>query len=315
MHKKLLFGAVLLMIALLALEGCGGTQTAVQSTQEPLPTFDIAEETPDAAATFREATLYYISDEGYVVPVRKLIPWEEGIAKACLGYITSTPDNDAAAAAMGLKTVLPSGTRISLSITNGDALIDLNGLAPLGSKQEEEAMLSAVVDTLTEFATVDTVTVRCEGRGGSLPNGAELPERSPRRSLNVEDTELAVSAGSVPATLYFPNSSGSLTVPVTRYFGASPSLYASAAALIEGPRGRGLMCCFPQGTLLLGAAMENSVATINLSEDFRAVADTEGMYTLAYRTLLMTLSERFDIERLVIQVNGSVYAPEAITDL
>lgn len=321
MLKKLIMTLALCISALLLLcaagcgaSGAGGAGEAEEHTALPVPEDTIAEDPQDASATFREATLYYVSDEGYVVPVKQLIPWEEGIAKACLGYLTSTPANDSAAAVMGLNTVLPAGTDIALSIQNGEATLDLIGLSPLASAKAEEAMLSAVVDTLTEFSTVDTVTVLKDGRGGVLENGTELPQRSARRNLNIEDTELAASAGSVAGTLYFPNSSGALTIPVTRYFGSEPSLYAKVSALISGPVGGDLMCCFPKGTLLLGAAYENGTVTVNLSEDFKAVEDTPGMYTLAVRTLGMTLAEQLDFNRLTVQVNGALYAPEEVSD-
>jgi len=263
-----------------------------------------------SAGAFREATLYYVSDEGYVVPVKKLIPWEEGIAKACLGYITSSPANDREAARLGLNTVLPEGTRVELSIQEGTAVVDLSHLEPLASAEEERAMIAAVVDTLTEFSTVDRVTITREGEGGTLENGTELPKNQKRYPLNIEAGEIETSASVVPGTLYFPNLSGAVTVPVTRYFGSEPSLYAKAAALIAGPKAGDLMCCFPQGTLLLGAAIENGVLTVNLSEDFKAVEKTYGMYTLAYKTLLFTMKEEFDFDKLIIQVNGTVYAPE-----
>lgn len=303
------FFAALMLFAVLALCACGGdtfSGAEIEPTAAPTEAPE-CDDMPDARATFREATLYYLSDEGYVVPVKKLIPWEEGIARACLACITSTPVNDAAAAKLGLKTVLPAGTEFTLSIVNGEAKLDLKNAVSFGSLELERAALDAVVSTLTEFATVDCVTVTVGGAGGSLPCGAELPVREEGRLLNIEQSELAASAGGAAGTLYFPNSSGALTVPVTRFFSREPSVYTVVSALIAGPEGRGLMCCFPQGTLLLGAVIENGTATVNLSQDFEAVRETEGLYELARDTLLMTLSKGFDAERIVIEVNGRVF--------
>ena len=312
--------AAALLAALLFTAGCGliGAEKNAGKAS-PAPTLDTIaaegyrgenDEEPEASQTFREATLYFVSDEGFVVPVKKLIPWEEGIAKACLGYMTSTPDNDRAAAELGLKTVLPAETRVSIAISNGVASVDLSGMAPLASAEEESNMLTAVVDTLTEFATVDKVTVTVNGSGGTMANGTPLPKEQPARPLNAERTELEASAGAVAGTLYFPNSGGALTIPVTRYFSSSPSLYTKVNALIAGPKSPALRCCFPQGTLLLGATAENGVVTINLSEDFKLVAETAGLYTLARETLLLTLSEDMPVKKLVIQVNGVEYMPE-----
>lgn len=312
--------AAALLAALTFTVGCGLFEPEKETPRgTPVPTCavtDIAgyrgdsDETPEASQTFREATLYFVSDEGFVVPVKKLIPWEEGIAKACLGYMTSTPDNDRAAAALGLKTVLPADTRVAIAISNGVAKVDLSGMPPLASAEEEVMMLTAVVDTLTEFATVERVTITVNGSGDALSNGTPLPKEQPRRPLNIEQSELEASAGASAGTLYFPNSSGALVIPVTRYFSTSPSLYTKVNALISGPQNSGLRCCFPQGTLLLGATAENGVVTVNLSEDFKAVAQTQGLYTLARETLLMTLREETPFQKLVIQVNGVEYMPE-----
>ncbi|MBO6061382.1 MAG: GerMN domain-containing protein, partial [Clostridia bacterium] len=69
--------------------------------------------------------------------------------------------------------------------------------------------------------------------------------------------------------------------------------------------------CFPKDTLLLGAALENGVLTINLSEDFASVAETEGLFSLAYRSAVRTLSPMFDFTKLRFQVNGRDFAPES----
>ena len=302
-----------LLTAFTLLAGCGEkrAENLAEPTQAPSPEpTEEFSESPDAEATFRRSTLYFLSDDGYVVPVTKLIPWEEGVAKACLSYMIGTEANDLAAAELGLNTVIPRGTALTLSIADGNALVDLSGMASLSSPERELAMIEAVVNTLTEFPTVSTVTMTRDGKGGTLENGTELPVRHGKYPLNPEKTELSVSAGAEASTLFFPNLSGSLTVPVTRYTSKSPSLYTLVSALIEGSEARGLMNCFPEDTLLLGAALEGGTVTVNLSEDFKAAARTEGMYSLAVRTLWLTLKERFDFERLKIQVNGVDYAPE-----
>ncbi len=294
-----------LVLMLLLLTGCAGGGEGTGGSDAPLPTFSEApSEEPAAEANFRRAVLYYLSDEGYIVPVEKLIPWEEGIARACLSYMTASPENDAAARAMGLSTVIPEGAKLTLAIKDGVALLDVSG-AEFATGEAELAMLEATVNTLVEFPTVDAVTVTFDGAGGLTEHGNMLPARAGAYRLNPERSELETSAGAVAATLYFPNLSGSLTVPVTRYMSGEPSVYSLTAALISGTAMKGLRSCFPENTLLLGAAVENGVLTVNLSEDFRAVSDVEGLYELAEETLRLTLGERFDFETVRIQVNGA----------
>lgn len=304
---------LVLFAVCLALCGCIPKGTGAPSPTEeliPLPTDD---ETPDAQATFHRATLYFLSDEGYIVPVTKLIPRETGIAKACLSYMQSTPVNVAAAKKQGLMTVIPEGTKISIKVADGCATVDLIELTPLSSLEEERAMLRAIVSAMTEFPTVTSVTITRDGRGGELENGAALPVQEVQAPLNPEEEEVTAMTGAVPCTLYFPNRSGALTVPVTRYMSGQPTVYAVVSALIEGAKGSGLMNCFPEGTLLLGASIENGRAMIDLSEDFRTIAETDGAFSLCFRTLWLTLAEHFDFSELHIMINGEDFEPEPVS--
>lgn len=301
-------------LAVFAFTGCGGGEVHEDdpvTTERPTETPCFSEE-PTAQSTFRRATLYYISDEGYVVPVSKLIPWEAGIAKACLGYITSSEDNDAYASQMGLNTVIPQGVGIELHIDeNGTAILNLLNMPDLGSAERERSFLAAVVNTLTEFQTVTSVTVKMDGEDADkMPNGTTLPKERKSYPLNVENEELLTSGSVSALQLYFPNESGALIVPVTRYVSGELTLYSAVSALMNGTELPNLRTCFPSGTLLLGAAIENGIVTVNFSEDFTQVAQTEGLYSAAYETLVLTVSELIDFERLVIQVNGAVFEPE-----
>ena len=307
--------AAILILTALLFAGCAPKDEDLAG--EPAATAEPTEEsfyreTPDAEATFRRSTLYFLSDEGYIVPVTKLIPWEEGIAKACLSYMTSTPTNDEAARRMGLSTVIPAGVAVSLSIKDGNALVDLNGLEPLSDSLSELAMVQGIVNTLVGFPTVNTVTITVMGAGGTLENGTELPVRQGAYPLNPEKTDVMTMAGAQPVTLWFANASGAVTVPVTRYLDGGASLYSTVRALLDGTGLKGLMSCFPENTLLLGAALEHGTVTVNLSDDFKNVTKTEGLYTLAYRTLYLTLAEKYSFETLKIQVNGVDYSPEKV---
>lgn len=305
---------LIMLSALLLFSGCGEGKKNGSAGDAALPTesptFSPSDEIPDAEATFRRSTLYFLSDEGCLVPVTKLIPWEEGIAKACLSYMTGSPVNDEAAKALGLKTVIPEGTELTISISDGNALVDIGYLPKLPDAYSELSMVEAIVNTLVGFSTVNTVTVTKNGEGGRLENGTELPVRREAYLLNPENTELETAEGASPATLYFPNLSGAVTVPVTRYLDRTPTVYSVVSALVSGPRTRGLRSCFPEDTLLLGAALENGAVTVNFSEDFKSAAEVEGLYSLAVKTLYLTLGERFDFDSLIIQVNGERFEPE-----
>ncbi len=306
-----------IVLCLCLIPSCGGNNGENQATETPVSatTTPIAEETPSAQATFRRATLYYLSDEGYIVPVTKLIPWEEGIAKACLSYISSTPDNDAAATAMGLCTVIPAGVQLELSISaEGNATLNLIGLPDMGSAAMENALVAAVVNTLTEFPTISTVSILIDGKSAeALPHGTRLPNGSAAYPLNVENGDVATSGTAFAMRLYFPTASGAYNVPITRYITSAPTLYSCVSGLVNGGNSDMLLNCFPTGTLLLGAAIENGVLTVNFSEDFKQVEAVDGLFALAYETLYLTASDVCEFTSLIIQVNGVVYSPESVS--
>ena len=45
---------------------------------------------PASEAGMRRTVLYYKDDDGFIVPVMKLIPWEEGIGRAAIGNLVDT---------------------------------------------------------------------------------------------------------------------------------------------------------------------------------------------------------------------------------
>ncbi|MBO4384881.1 MAG: GerMN domain-containing protein [Clostridia bacterium] len=309
---KIIRLTAILAALLMLFASCSGKRKTgdPSATDAAAPTEYPFTEDPNVETTFRRSTLYYVTDDGYLVPVVKLVPWEEGIAKACFSYMTGTEVNSKAAGELGLKTVIPAGAELSITIMEGNALVDIRSLEPLPDAASELNMIEAIVNTLVGFSTVTSVTITRDGEGGALENGTELPVRRTAYPLNPESDELETIAGLSAATLYFPNTQGTITVPVTRYMQKEPSVYALVSALIEGTRSKGLRSCFPENTLLLGAAIEAGTVTVNLSDDFKTVEGTEGLFSLAVKTLWLTLAERYDLTGLRIQVNGVNYSPE-----
>lgn len=307
---KLLTTAALLLCAALAFCSCGSSVEVPAGS--PVPTIDggASSPAPEPGSAYRRATVYYLSDEGYIVPTVKHIPWEEGIAKACLSCLISTEANRAAAAKLGLRTVIPEGVELELNIEDGSATLNLKNLPDLGSAAAEKAMLSAIVNTLTEFDTISTVTITVNGQLiQALPHGTKLPNGQGRYTLNIENEDVATSGGVNAMQLYFPNVSGSMDVPVTRYTSSEVDLYSNINGLIAGTSLKGLRSCFPENTLLLAATIENGMVSVNLSEDFKSVSETPGLYSLAERTVLRVAQLYGEVSGVNFLVNGEPYAP------
>ena len=108
------------------------------------------------------------------------VPMEDGIAKATLNRMVKSSENDMAAARLGLRTVLPEGTTIDLDIAGGKARIDLSEEAlNLSDAAAEANMVSAIVQALTEFDTVEEVEFLIGGRSSRRCRTART---SPARS-------------------------------------------------------------------------------------------------------------------------------------
>lgn len=249
---------------------------------------------------YRKTVLYYANEDGLVVPIMKQIPWEEGIGKAALSHLVSNYENDLSASKMGLYTVIPEGAEISLRIgDDGLATVTLSNM-PSMEEGKIKTMVTAIVNTLTEFSSINMVTIKSDGKN--------IVRETKRLVLNVEDTEIQVSSENAhKMTLYFPNASASLNIPVTRYVEEAPSFALAVQALIDGPQDESLRCCFPEGTELNAAEIEGNKAMVDLTTEFLNAADVDGLLNACYDTLCLTAGEFAVVYELELRVNGEVY--------
>ncbi|MDL2257617.1 GerMN domain-containing protein [Eubacteriales bacterium OttesenSCG-928-K08] len=270
----------------------------------------ILEEPVDSTVGFRRTVLYFQTDDGQMVPVMKLLPWEEGIGRAALNQLIDTDTNRISAAKMGLKNVVPQGVSFVLSISD-DAVATVNilGLTELSSAEAEQNMITGIINTLTEFDSISSVRFEFDGKqmkklsNGTLVDGVFLVQ-----ALNPEPMTVANEGeDQYQMTLYFPNNSASLHVPVTRTVTIEPTFMLAMQELVSGPVDITLRNCFPEGTQVLSATLEDGVATVNLSGEFAQLQSTPELELAALESIQLVAKQFASVSALQVQIEGTDY--------
>ena len=103
---------------------------------------------------------FYLRKAGFeVMAVESQAEAEQVIAK-----MTASDENRAALSKNGLKAVIPQGTEIQISIQNGEARVNLVNLPVMPDYDSEQQLFAAVVNTLTEFDSIETVSIFLKAR-------------------------------------------------------------------------------------------------------------------------------------------------------
>lgn len=312
-----------LSLCIIPLAGCGKQgvspqpcseapgQWTAQPSEWPTPSPGM-EPTPEASGyRMHRSTLYFSSDEGYTIPVSVSIPWEAGIAKACLNKLIKNEANRLEFQQRGIVGVIPNGTEIELNVSEGHATVNLKHMPSLPDAEAEQLMFVSIVNTLMEFDSINDVTILLDGKDGRTVNGSPLPANRSTYRLNIEQNSVATSGSANAMTLYFPNLSGSLNIPVTRYVNGSTDLYSCISELVSGTDLPDLVSCFPEDTIVLGVTLENGVLRINLTEDFSAISQTPGMYELAANSAVLTAQGFGSVDEIIFYVNGVEYTQQS----
>lgn len=259
--------------------------------------------------------VYYQDNYGYLVPVMCSVPMEDGIAKATLGMMVKSAGNDMQAARLGLRTVLPENTTIDLDISGGVARIDMSKeVLSMADAAAETNMVNAVVQTLTEFESVDTVRFLIDGQErDKLTHGTKVSGDFTRGSINLELADNAADSDSAkPVTLYFPADSGAVIVPVTRMVHANADINTAVLELAKGPSNENtLENVVPSGCGLIDVNVENGVAKLNFTGEFVDLVHRSDGGRMALKALVLTCTQFDGVKSVEIYVDGEKYDAES----
>lgn len=256
----------------------------------------------------RKSILYVTDNLGrYILPVTYQVPREEGIAKAVLSHLVEGGPAHQYLTTSGLKEVLPARTTIlGMTIEDGLAVVDFSPqLLQTVDVDHERLLLDALTYTLTEFDTIDRVTLWVNGHlltkmTHGTPVAAVLT-----RERGINSPVSAKGTGNT-VTIYLgldSLASGLLLVPVTRPVASAAEPSAAALEqLIGGPAGDevGLLAILPAGTRVQRLNLEGDTAVVDFSADLAQAAKLEA----AVGAIVLTLTELPNISRVKLTVDG-----------
>ncbi|MBR1559789.1 MAG: GerMN domain-containing protein, partial [Clostridia bacterium] len=269
-----------------------------------------AAETAAQAVKKASTIVYYQDNYGYLVPVMCSVPMEDGIAKATLSMMVQSPDNDMQAARLGLRTVLPENTSIDLDIAGGLARVDLGKeVLSMADAAAEANLVDAVVQTLTEFDTVDRVEFLIGGQKlEKLPHGTDVSGTFGRGDINVETAEPTMGVSDKSVKLYFPAESGAVIVPVTRMVQASADINTAVMELTKGPASDDMLeGVVPAGCGLIDVKVEDGVAKLNFTGEFVDLVRNSDGGRMALKALVLTCTQFDGVDRVELYVDGEKY--------
>ena len=288
---------------------------APDPTETPLPTHAAEEQqsvVSDALAQQTVSTVVYYQDNyGYLVPVMCNVAYEDGIAKATLKRMIQSPENDMAAARLGLRTVLPENTTIDLDIHDGLARIDLSKeVLNMADAAAESNMVSAIVQALTEFDSVKQVEFLVGGQKlEKLPHGTDISKPFVRGEINLESAA-AEGGGLEPVMLYFPCESSSVVVPVTRMVYSNPDVNTAVLELAKGPSTQSpLERALPAGCGLIDVETDGGIVKLNFTREFAGLVENSDGGRLALKALVLTCTQFEGVDEVQVFVEGEPYDP------
>ena len=329
-RKAYLFAATLLVVAVAlasawtlwgrrdtGAEAPGATPVPTQAAEpeasvEPQDQQTGADAAAPAAEASRTSTIVYYQDNyGYLVPVMCSVPLEDGIAKATLNMMVQSVGNDMQAARLGLRTVLPENTKIDLDISHGLARIDLSKeVLDMADAAAESNMVNAVVQTLTEFDSVDRVEFLIDGqKRETLTHGTPVSGEFTRGDINLESVEPTMADATVkPVTLFFPGDSGAVIVPVTRMVHSRPDVNTAVLELAKGPSNTDMLeSVVPAGCGLIDVQVVKGVARLNFTSEFVNLVENSDGGRMALKALVLTCTQFEGVDSVEIYVDGVKY--------
>jgi germination protein M len=156
-------------------------------------------------------------------PVTLNIPKAEGIAREVLKHMVEGGPSQETLTQKGVRAALPAGTLVlGISIRDGVCTIDFNEkFLDTADDGHETLMLTALVYTLTEFPTIESVIIWVKGHPVSkMKHGTPVAPVLSRQTSMINPVPLMVGTGAAQMKIWLRLdnlASGAFLVPVTTF--------------------------------------------------------------------------------------------------
>lgn len=259
----------------------------------------------------RKTVFYFQNKEGFLVPVMKRIPWEEGIARTTLNNMIDTAELRESLSNTGLIPLIPSGTAIngiSINPDTGICKVDFSEeVLNKESLRDEENLIKGVVYTLTEFPAIREVQILVAGKAlPNFKNGAKLDKTLTRDNINLLGS---TEEGRSTVVVYYKGNLDSefeYFVPVTiPTLAPQANVYTALDLLFEGPpAGTELSTDIPSGVDFQGVEIKDGTAYVDIKMGGNEMK--EASLDSIIKNIGLTLSEFKEIQSVELLVDGEI---------
>lgn len=261
----------------------------------------------------RKTVLYFQDKEGYLVPVMRRIPWEEGIGKVTINNMIDTPELREALDSTGLLPIIPAGTKV-----NGMTIDSETGICKVDFSQEiqnkdnpkdEENLIKGVVYTLTEFPAIKEVKILVDGKEiDSLKHGTKINATLTRENINLLGN---LDDGKSNVVVYYKGSAETefdYFVPVTiPTLAPMTNVYTALDLLFEGPpSGSKLTSDIPTDINFQGVEIKEGTAYVDVNMGTQSLLTKEATLDDVIKNIGLTLSQFEDIGSVELLVDGEI---------
>lgn len=261
----------------------------------------------------RKTVMYFKNGDGYLVPVMKRIPWEEGIAKVTLNNMTDSPELREVLSLTGLSPVIPAGTQVmGITIDEGTGLckVDFSEDALNNeSEKEEENFIKGVVYTLTEFSAIKEVQILIGGKTlPTLQYGSNISEPIARADINLLGK---MEEGRSKVTVYYKGMADDeleYFIPVTiPTLAPVANVYSALDLLFDGPPElSGLYSDIPKDIKLHGVEIKDGTAYVDISHKGLMEDSDDQAFIDIMKNIGLTLGQFQEIKTVELLIDGEI---------